>query len=355
MKSFNFDGHKLMYHPGRVTEFLSNGDCFPLYLEISPVGSCNHRCLFCAYDFIGYPNRKLESKRLLALLDELAAAGLKSALFAGEGEPLLHPDLETCIVHGQQKGIDMGLFTNGQLLTGERAARLLPALTFIRFSFNGGTSDAYSRVHQVKAAAFDTVVAAIANAAALKKRDGLNTAIGAQFVLLPENIDSLPEAARVLREAGVDYLAVKPFVQQSQQQGYQMAEPFHPAKLESALSAAEALSSDSFKVLTRRNSFNDYGVRHYKRCLGTSFISVVNSAGDVASCLPYWDRSEYVFGNIYDAPFSEIWHGARRREIKQRVEQQLEACSCPPNCRPNAINEYLYELRYPTVEHVNFI
>lgn len=355
MKSYNFDGHKLMYHLDRVQEFNFRGDCFPLYLEISPVGSCNHRCLFCAYDFIGYPNRKLETDRTLKLLDELAETGLRSILFAGEGEPLLHPDLAPMVKRAKANGIDVGLFTNGQLLTPEKTEQIIPALSFIRFSFNGGSAESYARVHQVKPEAFNTVVTALRHAADFKRKHGLVTAIGAQFVVIPENIESLEEAAALLKDAGADYLAVKPFVQQNQQQKYHPEKPLDPQLLDRCLNAAEAYSNETFKVMVRKSAFSEYGVRRYSHCFGTSFISVVNSAGDVATCLPYWDNAEFVFGNVYQQSFREIWQGERRSGIKKMLEERLDVKSCPPNCRPNAINEYLFELKFPSVEHINFI
>lgn len=355
MKSYNFDGHKLMYHLDRVQEFNSQGDCFPLYMEISPVGSCNHRCLFCAYDFIGYPNRKLETGRTLKLMDELAESGLRSILFAGEGEPLLHPELTEMIRHAKANSIDVGLFTNGQLLTSEKTEQLLPFLTFIRFSFNGGTAESYANVHRVKQEVFNTTVDAIKYAADFKKKNNLEIAIGSQFVVIPENIDSLVDATTTLRDAGVDYLAIKPFVHQNQKQGYHIEKPLDASLLNKYLLTAESHTNESFKVMVRKNAFEEYGIRNYSHCFGTSFISVLNSAGDMATCLPYWDNSDFVFGNIYEQSFQEIWHGERRSEIKKMLETQLDIKKCPPNCRPNAINDFLYELKFPSTEHINFI
>jgi len=355
VKSYNFDGHKLMYHLDRVHEYFTRNDCYPLYMEISPVGSCNHRCIFCAYDFIGYPNRRLETTRTLTLLDELAEIGLKSVLFAGEGEPLLHPDLDSFITHARTNGIDAGLFTNGQLLTPGKADRLIPALRFIRFSFNGGNATTYAQVHHVQPEAFNQVIDAMRNAVAVKRRQTLETTVGAQFVVIPENIDSLVEAVYLLREIGVDYVAIKPFVQQSGQQGYQLKQPLDARQLDACLSSAEALSTDTFAVMARRSAFSDYGSRRYAHCYGTSFISTLNSAGDVATCLPYWDNSDFVFGNIHGQTFREIWNSPRRAEIKTKLEEHLKVRECPPNCRPNAVNEFLFELKFPSVEHINFI
>lgn len=354
MNKYNFDGHKLMYHPDRVARYLTEGDCYPLYMELSPVGVCNHRCIFCAYDFIGYPNRKLEKERTLALLDELAECGLKSILFAGEGEPLVHPDIAEFILRARRNAIDVGLFTNGQLLKKELAEIILPALTFMRFSFNGGTRQNYADVHSVHPDVFDTVVANIREAAQIKLQSGLSVDIGAQFVLIPENREYLASAAEILKQCGVDYLAVKPFMQR-EFQAYQLQQQFSGEALDDLFCQVENFASASFSVIARRDTFLNYGVRHYSHCYGTSFITVLNSAGILSTCLPYWEQPEFSFGNIYEHSFKDIWNSDQRMSVKAHLERSLDTHKCPPNCRPNAVNDYLWDLRHPQVKHINFI
>ena len=354
MNPYDFDGHKLHLHPQRVTEYLREGDCYPIYLEISPVGSCNQRCVFCAYDNIGYPNRKLETARTLRLLDELAECGLKSILFAGEGEPLLHPDILRFVRHAQANGIDVGMFTNGQRLTPAVAAELLPYLTFLRFSFNAGTAESYAAVHRVKGQIFQSVVDNITSAVHLKRSMDLQLDIGAQFVLIPENGQVLLPAVEVLRDCGIDYLAIKPFVQQ-ENQSYRLSQQLTLEFIGPLLDEAERFRTSTFAVIARRQSFEHYGERAYGHCLGTSFITVVNSAGVVSSCLPHWDDEEFAFGSIYEQSFKELWNSPKRRGVKFRVEESLDVRSCPPNCRPHAVNTYLAQLGSAQVKHRNFI
>jgi cyclic pyranopterin phosphate synthase len=356
MNRYLFDGHKLMYHPDRVAEFLQTGDCFPLYVEISPVGSCNHRCLFCAYDYLGHPDRRLDGDRTLGLIDELADSGVRSILFAGEGEPLLHPDLGRMIRQSHDRGIDAGMFTNGHLLTEGLAEEILPVLLFVRFSVNGGSPENYAAIHQVSTRVYEQVIQRMEQSVRIRDRQKLGVDIGAQYVLLPENLNSVCDAAGRLKSAGLDYFVVKPFVQQNSQQGYQMKEALSPSILEEVFVRLEQLQDRSFTVVVRRNAFEGYGQRNYRHCLGTSFITAINSGGDVASCLPYWDQPDYVYGNIYEASFDTIWQGEKRRQIKQHIEQELDVCRvCPPNCRPHAVNEYLSEIRQPSAKHVNFV
>jgi GTP 3',8-cyclase len=355
MSKYNFDGHKLTYHPERVAEYLRTGDCYPLYVEISPVGSCNHRCLFCAYDFIGHPNRQLQTDRLLDCIAEMAACGIKSIVFAGEGEPLLHPDIAIQIAHAKACGIDVGLFTNGQLLNGALAEKILPHLSFVRFSFNGGTRDAYESIHRVKPAVFDTVVANMGQAVALKRTQGLSVDIGAQYVLIPENQATLLPAAAVLKATGLDYLAVKPFVHQRPEQFYQLQDAYEQPALEELFVRVGALTDERFAVIVRTDAFMNSGRRDYAHCRGCAFITVLNSAGDMATCLPYWDKPDFVFGNIYQMSFRDIWRSQSRNRLQAFLEGELDVRHCPPNCRPNAINAFLGEISNPSVRHVNFI
>lgn len=355
MKNYYFDNHKLMYHIERLNEYLYKGNCFPLYMEISPVGNCNHRCVFCAYDYIGHPNRKLKTDQLLKFIDEVSGCGLKSILYAGEGEPLLHPDIDKFITYSHSCGIDVGLYTNGQFLGEGLTRKILPALTFVRFSFNGGTRENYAEIHNVKPEIFDKTIKNIETAADLKRKNELEVDIGIQYVLLPENINFLLDAVKRFQEIGVDYFVVKPFVQQNPSQAYQMKEQFDLGVIEGILNEAEGYSNESYKVIARKLSFEKYGKRNYQHCYGTSFITVLNSAGDIATCLPYWDRQEFVFGNIEKSTFQEIWFGKERKKIKKYLEFELNTETCPPNCRPNAINEFLWEIKNPAVKHINFI
>ena len=52
--TYGIDSHKLHYHPDRVARWMEGANTYPIYMEISPSGTCNHRCVFCALDFMEY-------------------------------------------------------------------------------------------------------------------------------------------------------------------------------------------------------------------------------------------------------------------------------------------------------------
>jgi len=96
---FKIDSHKLNYHIRRVADWLDKKFIYPVYREISPSGACNHRCFFCSMDFMEYRKDFLDTDILEKRITELAGLGLKSIMFAGEGEPFLYKDLPTIITH----------------------------------------------------------------------------------------------------------------------------------------------------------------------------------------------------------------------------------------------------------------
>ena len=87
---YKIDSHKLMFHTKRVSDWLNGDDIYPIYLEVGVCGKCNHRCIFCAFDYLNYKGAIIEKDVLLGFLSEAAKLGVKSVMYAGEGEPLMH-------------------------------------------------------------------------------------------------------------------------------------------------------------------------------------------------------------------------------------------------------------------------
>ena len=57
--NIKIDSHKLIYHPDRVAKWKNGELIYPLELEIGISGACNHRCIFCAVDYMEYRPKML--------------------------------------------------------------------------------------------------------------------------------------------------------------------------------------------------------------------------------------------------------------------------------------------------------
>lgn len=332
------DGHKLEFHPRRVAEWAESGDdwerartVYPIYVEVSPVGACNHRCTFCAVDYIGYQPVILDHNLLLDRLHEMYDLGVKSVMYAGEGEPLLHKKIDHIVELTPQ---DMAFTTNGVLLDRLDSIALCK---WVKVSLNAGTEETYNRVHRAKSGDWAKVWANLKDAA---KRKGSCT-LGVQMVVLPENEHEAPLLQQMCEDIGVDYVVFKPYSQHRfsitrQYDGYK------PVKL-----------PEGRKTVVRKDAIATTA-HAYDRCNATPFFwAYVMATGDVYSCSAYLKDERFMLGNLNAETFQGIWEGPKRKANWQFVRNELDIRECRVNCRMDKANRYLAE--FETLPHINFI
>jgi 2-iminoacetate synthase ThiH len=84
-ENIRMDSHKLIYHPETVGRWLNGENIYPIEIEISLSGACNHRCVFCALEHLGYEPNFLDKDVILRNVEWMSRKGLKSVVCAGEG------------------------------------------------------------------------------------------------------------------------------------------------------------------------------------------------------------------------------------------------------------------------------
>jgi len=355
MDKFRIDSHKLIYHVPRVNDWLAGKNIYPIYMEISPAGSCNHRCVYCALDFMCYKPRFLEKDTLKRRLSEMGKLGVKSIMYAGEGEPFLHKDIIDIINHTKKAGIDVAITSNGVLFDRKIADNTLKNITWIKVSINAGTKDVYAKIHRTNPDDFEKVMKNMSYAAKLKRKKRYACALGMQLVLLPENHKEVAVLAKKARDIGMDYLVVKPYSQHP----LSKTTKYKDIKYRDYLCLAQELTkfnSEKFNVVFRFNTMKkwDEAERDYKHCLALPFWAYIDSNGDVWSCSIYLTKEKFRLGSIYKNSFGEIWENKKRLELVRWCSEDLNTDRCRINCRMDEVNRYLWELKYPP-RHVNFI
>ncbi len=360
---YSIDSHKLVYHPHRVAQWLEAREdwekakhVYPIYVEVSPFGACNHRCLFCAVDYIGYMSRSLDPEVLDQRIREMAELGVKSIMFAGEGEPTLWKHLPETLDYCTSVGIDTSLTTNMVPFNKNNVDSFIRNCSWIKTSINGGTPVVYSQIHRTKESDFTKVMDNFAMSVKVREENGYACTIGAQMLLLPENSDTATELAKRLKDIGVDYLVIKPYSQhkKSETRLYENIDYKSLMGLEDELSS---FNSDRFNVIFRARTMNKLtdSQRGYDTCYSTPFFwSYIMSDGCVYGCSAYLDDDRFNYGNIHEAGFKEIWEGPKRKKSFQYMQTELDIDKCRENCRMDDINRYLWELTHPK-DHVNFI
>ena len=338
-----------------LNNWLNNEKIYPIYIEVSPSGICNHRCTFCALDFMEYQKRFLDPNVFEKCVREMSQLGIKSIMFAGEGEPLLHKHISEMILSTKKTGIDVALTTNGVLLNECLSEKILPNVEWVKVSINAGTKKTYSIIHQTKENDFEKVINNIKKAVLIKKEQQYSCAIGMQLILIPENHEEVILLAQKAKDLSVDYLVIKPYSHHysSKTNKYEKLTYKSFYYLSEKL---ESMNTNEFNVIFRINTMKkwDENERTHKKCLALPFWSYIDAGGNVWGCSAYLQNERFRYGNINDDSFKNIWDGEKRMNSLRWVENNLNIEHCRTNCRMDNVNKYLWDLKHPP-PHVNFI
>ena len=352
------DSHKYNYHPehaSNVIKYLQDPHNHeniqkykaqhPLYIEVSPVGACNHRCTFCAVDYIGYKSVFMDINNYKKSIDTMKGKGCKSIMFAGEGEPLLHPAINEMVKYTKYQGnIDVSFTTNAVRLNEKFIEESLKNTSWIKVSFNGGDEESYSEIHRTKKDDYHKVINNLKQAVDYKKKHRLKTVIGLQTLLLPENIESIPMLCETCKEIGVDYLVIKPYSQHKKSLTTKYKDIDYSQYLELG-KTLEKQNTEKFNVIFRLNTIKNWisqNDERYCKCLATpSTWGYIMADGSVYTCSAYLLDERFKLGNINEAEFETIWNSEARLKHANYILNELNINECRVNCRMDQVNRYL--------------
>jgi len=332
------DTQKLSLHPAEVSAWLNNGIVPPIYIEISISDFCNHKCLFCAFDYYNKPSM-IDPFVMNRFLSESANMGIRSCMCAGVGEPFLHPRLIDIIASTSDR-IDFALATNGVLATRDCLARILPHLKGLRFSIDSGSPESHKAIHKGKRNDYWQILKNVNDACKIKADLACDVDLMVQFLCLSENIDTLPQFIETYLNTDIDAISIKPYSK-------------HPLSInnlsenydtEFVQQLNDIVSQYNDRRLLVRSSSFERAVdsNEHNLCYALSFWGYIDGQGSVWSCGNFVGNEDYLCGNINCDSTAEIWLGSKRKAIIDRGK--TIPTDCRANCRMQSCNDYLSEL-----------
>ena len=366
---YAIDSHKLMYHPQRVANLLDAGRDWerhkklqPIYAEISTSGACNHRCTFCSVDYIGYKSVFLSEEVLERLIDGCASIGIRSLMFAGDGEPFLNPSISNVVDYAFRRSIDISFTTNAVHIRRDFIDKHLHKVSWIKASINAGSNEVYQLIHRTNSDDFDKVWSNLeyATKARGKSHGTIRTAIGAQALILPDNLHTLDELIERSKAVGLDYVVLKPYVHNvyMNQPGYRDIDYTQKLYKDTISNLKEKYDTEFFTVVSRFNALEKLigGQERYSKCWSTPALwFYVSGNGDVYACGAHVGNENFLLGNINQSSINDIWVSSARKKCLEYVQDELNLDSCRRTCRMDETNKYLSNLFEGDLEHVNFI
>jgi wyosine [tRNA(Phe)-imidazoG37] synthetase (radical SAM superfamily) len=252
----------------------------PISINLDLITACNYYCDHCIDLEILNNGHLLKFENIKKIISPWVENGLKSVIVIGGGEPVLHPDFEEVITFLKEKGLELGIASNGSRMSRlAKIAHLLNERDWIRLSLDAGRDETFQRIHNPKQKTnLDRILAEVKKMR--QKYSGYQ--MGFSYLVISDeqvanhkhlvnNIGEIALAAKKAKEKGFSYFSVKPFISpeghrptEFQRQG--IKEIAKQVKLAKELEDAQFKVIESVNLLALLNDFNPNLRKQPKTC-----------------------------------------------------------------------------------------
>lgn len=332
----------------------------PSKIYVENTSRCNLHCKMCLLNELDEPTGLMPLPRFTALIDQLREFPKMPIIhFAGYGEPTSHPHFLEMLTYAKSAGAEVGITTNGTLLTAELAEQLIDLeLDRMVVSIDGVTPEHYQDIRL--GSLLPSVMENLRRFKTIKIRRRSYQAkprVGIAFVAMKRNLEDLPLLPHLARQIGAEEIIVSNVIA-------------HTPEMQ-----AEILYDRAMKQNSRRNTIIDLPRMDFTPdtmsvlgalsgsymplgLLGTSLnahanhcrfvhdnYSVLRWDGVVSPCLAfmhahdeyYHERKRHVhhygLGSVDETSFFDIWHSTEYSDFRRRVREfHFSPCTTCTGC-----------------------
>jgi len=309
------DGSKIAWHTDRVQAWEAGERIAPVSVDMALTRACQASCRGC-YAVLQEPQERenITVDHGYALLDDFAEIGVRAVSIVSDGESTLSPAYVPFIQRAASLGIDVGNATNGWRLFPDVSEQVLPNMEWVRFTVLAGKPESFTRMMSAdptRTDLFDTAMANISAAVAIKRRDNLDVTLGIQTFVTPSDGDEIRAFAQLGIDLGVDYAVIKHT--SDDERGSFGVKYDDYGGITEALKEAEAMSTHDTAVIVKWNKIRDGNKPPYKRMYATPFLLQISGSGLVAPSGMFFNArySKFHIGNFTQERFIDIWRSER--------------------------------------------
>ncbi|MAE43040.1 hypothetical protein CMO93_04665 [Candidatus Woesearchaeota archaeon] len=342
---------KLFKHIDRLNEWDKKGDAYPIQADLDLTMVCNNKCSLCIGTGLGKNYSSIPFEKVKDIIHQLNELGVKSFGLGGGGEPSCHPNFAEVIRLIDHLGLDSGVCTNGYVLSDDVIDAIINCCTYLKISLDADGPDIYKKTHGMDEKAFYAVIANIKKLVSLKQKLKKDIVIGSNYLVGPDTISGIYNAAKLSKELGLNYIRIRPFFDNS---GVSNITKEEGKAMNDQLSKCFGLQDDSFSVPVSSNRwdrmFKGKRKRPYKKCYSHHFVTLIGANQKLYPCCHLSYNEKYCYGDLKKNSFKEIWNSKRRKEVYESIDFK----DCPNPCRLDAHNKLLWDIKQP-IQHPNFL
>lgn len=326
---------KLLFHIDKLYQYLFQRDCYPIMMEINLTNKCNLSCSWCINsNFRG--TETLDFDALAKFLKESKELGLKAITFSGGGDPTLYQRFIDAVKLASYLGFDIGLMTNGCYNSNKQHIMnevIGNHVKWIRFSVDTIDNNLYKKWKGV-----DLLNIALTN---IETLNDYPVKLGVNCNVCEEHtIEDIKKFIKYF-ENKVDYIQFRPVLPRYFKVEKTILNKEVWKYLKTVKNPKINISNDKLSDI-ENNNFFDFTV-----CDGHFFEPILNANGDICTCMYHPNDDRFVFGNIYNNSFKEIWNSQKRKDVINFVRALNYQKECQADCKCTEINKFLDYVNHP--------
>lgn len=241
----------------------------PISINLDLTTACNYRCDHCIdWDILNTKHRH-DEESLRSSINTMVERGLRSVILIGGGEPTIYPGFTDFVRFLKDLDLQIAVVSNGS--RGDKLLEIAPLLgpkDWVRLSLDAGSNELFRAMHKPvkKSLTLDEICAWIPKIKAANP----NFQFGFSYIIvwsgasredvaILENIDEVVMATERARNAGFDYIALKPVLERGDD-GAEVMDPKAAADIEATIQRiraevdrAKKLETDDFSVRVSTN------------------------------------------------------------------------------------------------------
>jgi len=345
---------KFLWHRDRVLQFLGGkgNEIHPVTAEIVPSLECNYGCKHCTYanwkesTVTSRGSRLMTEDAMYQVVEGLYEFGVRGVTFTGGGEPLFNRATPEGIRFANETGLDVGVFTNGSMLTPDSIGTVVSNSRFMRVSLNAITEETYLAFHNItNPHLLERVKENIAYIASYVSGSPMTFGVG--VIVNDINKDDLENVAIFISETidrtggRIDYVGIRPVINYKKR-GSQISPEVTKAVRRAKPKVDRILEEAGSKAFWAMDYFEDAvktersGRKEYVCCLANPWAVSVAYDGGVYLCSENDGNPNFLLGNILTQGMEEIWESERRRSVIESIGD----CTAP-TCKLHRLNKIL--------------
>ena len=348
MTNKNLHSHyKLLKHLDRLISWKETGFAYPILVGFNLTNSCNNRCPACTSRVKNSAATSFEDAKYV--IGQLKEIDVKAIGLGGGGDPTCHPNLEQIIRFVKDNEMEVAVCTNGCRMPEGVVEAIVSCCSWMRISLDADNPEIYKKTHGMDERIFNQVLNNMSALAEKRRETKSDVVLGVTYLLGPHTIPGIYNAAKLVRERGMDYLRFRPFFEWN---GKKENEIDGEAMFKE-LRRCKELENEDFSVSypeERVESAVNGRQRTYKICNVHHFNTLITPDLKLYPCCMLEDNEKYCLGDLNKQTFKEIWTSEKRK----RVYQQINLNDCPNPCMLDGHNELLDAINRGIL-HSNFL